>query len=243
MESQRQFYEEFFASELELPVEKLKQGTRLEVLAELIGGRKFEKALIIGCGQGDEIKLLSADSAAALDLSLNALLTAAKKVPSAGYLQGNALQLPFDSNTFDVALCSEVIEHVPDAGQLVSEIARVLKPDGRFYLSTPNWFSWWGFARKLAEFFLRRPVTSGGQPIDNWFYAKDLRKLLDPYFTVEKRRGIWYFPPTGLGMTRLPDKIVAPVMGFFMPVERVLSRTFPGFGHMHALCSVRKSNG
>lgn len=42
------------------------------------------------------------------------------------------------SATFDGVVCVEVIEHVPDDDALVRQIARVLKPGGWLYMTTPN---------------------------------------------------------------------------------------------------------
>lgn len=47
-------------------------------------------------------------------------------------------RLPFNSRTFDIVICSEVIEHVNAKETLVSEISRVLKYKGWLILSTPN---------------------------------------------------------------------------------------------------------
>lgn len=49
--------------------------------------------------------------------------------------------LPFADNTFDLILFSEVFEHLRiDLIFTISEIKRVLKPGGKFILSTPNFF-------------------------------------------------------------------------------------------------------
>jgi SAM-dependent methyltransferase len=45
---------------------------------------------------------------------------------------GDAENLPFESNTFDVAIMDAVLEHIPDVGKAFSEVARVLKPGGIF---------------------------------------------------------------------------------------------------------------
>ena len=45
---------------------------------------------------------------------------------------GNAEDLPFKDNTFDVAIMDAVLEHIPDVGKAFSEVARVLKPRGVF---------------------------------------------------------------------------------------------------------------
>jgi 2-polyprenyl-3-methyl-5-hydroxy-6-metoxy-1,4-benzoquinol methylase len=46
--------------------------------------------------------------------------------------------LPFDDNSFDIALCIEGIEHVDAQHRLVQELQRVLKPGGTLIVSTPN---------------------------------------------------------------------------------------------------------
>ncbi len=48
---------------------------------------------------------------------------------------GNAL--PFAEGSFDTVLCTEVLEHVPEPGQLVRQMARVLKPGGRLLCTVP----------------------------------------------------------------------------------------------------------
>ena len=49
--------------------------------------------------------------------------------------------LPFEDNSFDVAISNHVLEHVPNQQLHLDEIHRVLKKGGIFYLATPN--RWW----------------------------------------------------------------------------------------------------
>lgn len=46
------------------------------------------------------------------------------------YVMGDAMRLPLQSNSFDVASCTQVYEHVPDPHQMMEEILRILKPGG-----------------------------------------------------------------------------------------------------------------
>lgn len=46
--------------------------------------------------------------------------------------------LPFEGNSFDVIICTEVIEHIHNPSKAVSEMARVLKSTGRVFITTPN---------------------------------------------------------------------------------------------------------
>ncbi len=45
---------------------------------------------------------------------------------------GDAEDLPFEDNTFDVAIMDAVLEHIPDVSKAFTEVARVLKPSGVF---------------------------------------------------------------------------------------------------------------
>lgn len=58
--------------------------------------------------------------------------------PNLVYTWGDAMQLDFPDQHFDVVVCSHVYEHVPDAESLFSEIHRVLKPGGFCYFSGNN---------------------------------------------------------------------------------------------------------
>lgn len=52
---------------------------------------------------------------------------------------GDALALPYDDETFDVVLISEVLEHVPDDDRAIAEFVRVLKPGGVAAVTVPRW--------------------------------------------------------------------------------------------------------
>ena len=56
----------------------------------------------------------------------------------ADFIEGDAMRLPFQASTFDIILCLQVYEHVPDDKILAAEIFRVLKPDGTVLFSGPN---------------------------------------------------------------------------------------------------------
>lgn len=52
-------------------------------------------------------------------------------------LFGSVMELPFADNVFDVVLCTEVLEHIPEPQKTLSEFFRVLKPTGHVILSVP----------------------------------------------------------------------------------------------------------
>lgn len=51
---------------------------------------------------------------------------------------GDGMQMPFADNTFNVVICAQIYEHVPDASRLLADIHRVLKPGGVCYFAAGN---------------------------------------------------------------------------------------------------------
>ena len=49
-----------------------------------------------------------------------------------------AHRLPYEDGAFDLVVCMEVIEHVPNQLHLISEMARIVRPGGRAIVTTPN---------------------------------------------------------------------------------------------------------
>jgi SAM-dependent methyltransferase len=64
--------------------------------------------------------------------------------PPEGALIADAAALPLDDASVDGVLCSNLLEHTPDARAVIREIERVLRPGGWGYISWTNWYSPWG---------------------------------------------------------------------------------------------------
>lgn len=59
-------------------------------------------------------------------------------------VRGSGLALPIASGSVDIALSSNVLEHVPDPETMADEMVRIIKPGGTIYLSWTPWLSPWG---------------------------------------------------------------------------------------------------
>ncbi len=62
---------------------------------------------------------------------------------------GNAYELPFDSNSYDVATAMGLIEYLENETVFLQEANRVLKPGGMFIITFPNYYSPWRAINRL----------------------------------------------------------------------------------------------
>jgi ubiquinone/menaquinone biosynthesis C-methylase UbiE len=151
----------------------------------------------------------------------------------------DALRLPFAKQSFDLVICSEVLEHVPQDRQFFNELLRVLKPDRNLVVSVPR--AWperlcWrlsadyqqaegGHIRIYLKKRLFALMRSCGLLIEDWHYAHSLHapywwlKCLLPkggrsqrLLDLYHRLLVWEImsQPPGL---RLLDRLLNPVMG------------------------------
>lgn len=98
--------------------------------------------LEIGCGTGKLLQRLAAHwpelTGVGLDFSAE-MLHQARLTTSApdrlSFVQGNSQDLPLADQLFEAVFCSISFLHYLDPVQVMGEVARVLKPDGQFFLA------------------------------------------------------------------------------------------------------------
>lgn len=113
--------------------------------AELAG---FGSILDVGCGDGQISRLasrLGASRVVGIDPTWNQVRVAAERDGGPVFARAGAAELPFADGTFDAVVACLVFEHIRDVDSAISEVARVLRPGGRFafflnhpLLQTPN---------------------------------------------------------------------------------------------------------
>ena len=89
----------------------------------------------LGCGPGYYTAALRARGATVIAIDNDA-----GGLPE-GALVADAEALPVPDGAADGVVCSNLLEHTPDAEAVVREIERVLRPGGWAYLSWTNWYS------------------------------------------------------------------------------------------------------
>ena len=82
-----------------------------------------------------------AEELAEVDTMLQAMGQAgeAPKSAKAQVVVGDALALPYPDGAFDTVIASEILEHIPEDGTAIAELARVLKPGGTLAVTVPRW--------------------------------------------------------------------------------------------------------
>ncbi len=131
-------------------------GRRTETILSVIPFDFNGAALEVGCGTGAITRgiapLLS-------DLTVSDISEALAQATSEKYgcksVTADATKLSFEDCTFDLVISSECIEHTPDPKKCISEMLRVLKPEGILILTTPNRL-WWPVVRFSQIVKIRR---------------------------------------------------------------------------------------
>ncbi len=126
-----------------------------------------------GTGYGDEILSQAGLEVIAGDLSSDAVRGANEAYPCAGRVVFNAEALPLRSETFDAAVCFEVMEHVHHPDKLCAEIAAAVRPGGTVMVSVPS-------EENLHEKLRPNPYHL------RLYSPETLREQLQPYFTVDE---------------------------------------------------------
>jgi SAM-dependent methyltransferase len=101
--------------------------------------------LDLGCGTGETTRKLTARGCNAVGLDISALFLKPQGTQHAAqnskFVVGDIVRLPFQSQSVSCVCMNDVIEHVPDTDQLLREIIRVVRPDGKVIIVSPNLLS------------------------------------------------------------------------------------------------------
>jgi SAM-dependent methyltransferase len=93
-----------------------------------------------GCNTGEATGSYArrADYTAGVDVDPESVERARREQPGVDFEVATIERLPFDDGRFDAVVCLDVLEHVEDDVAALSELHRVLRPDGTLILTTPH---------------------------------------------------------------------------------------------------------
>jgi SAM-dependent methyltransferase len=198
-------------------------------LAALAGAREGMRVLDVGSGLGGSARYLASEfgcRVTGVDLTpqyCDAAETLTKLVGMEGLVEfrrGSALELPFDDASFDLVWTEHAQMNVADKPRFYREIARVLRPGGRFVfqdlLAGPDgppyfpvhWANEPGLSFLIAPEELRELLEAGGFQLLAW---RDTTAAATAWFFagIESRRK-YGLPPFGLHLLlgeNAPQKI------------------------------------
>jgi len=115
---------------------------RINLGLRMIADRHYAKALEVGYGAGAVLLAIAArvDELHGIDLDADPAPVQAwlaQHGRSARLLKCSVYELPYEAGGFDLVVCFSVFEHLHQYEQGLHEVARVLKPGGRFLLGMP----------------------------------------------------------------------------------------------------------
>jgi ubiquinone/menaquinone biosynthesis C-methylase UbiE len=148
--------------------------------------------------------------------------------------------IPLESNTVDVAVCSEVLEHILDYNKAMSELYRVMKPGSTLLFSMPNGNSMLYGLSKIRNRRILAKLDETKEQNKSWeqmrhfsFTHKKIDKIAtDAGFRIEGRHGAH--------VIRLPHKLRSKLMSDFpnlfsgyIKLNNILGNTIPYFGSFY----------
>lgn len=132
---------------------------------------ELEESIVdIGCGTGSILRTLRDRGFTRLH-GLEQSEYAVKRLSAEGIpmSRGDLLNMPFEEAQFDVAIASQVLEHVIRRNRFCGELSRIVKPSGKVLISVPN--------NRLG------PISDPDHVIV--YDARSLRAFLERHWVVE----------------------------------------------------------
>jgi SAM-dependent methyltransferase len=142
------------------------------VKLDLAGTRILE----VGSGSAPQSLVFSSSNRVFADISFDQMLILQNQGYPCVVAHGDAL--PFAPESFDLVICTDVIEHIENDEHCLKEIRHTLKDGGWLVLSVPHRMDYYGGADIEAGHFRRYEVAA-------------LREKLSDGFTVESLFPIW----------------------------------------------------
>ena len=205
----------------------------LDVIREPSAGRDV---LEVGAGTGLIMKGLSGTvkKLVGLDISRGMLKTASER--GFDVVQGSATALPFEDEQFDLVYSFKVLAHIPDIEGALSEMSRVLRPDGMLIAEFYNAHS----IRNLAKRFGGPGDISASRTeadvFCRWDTPAKILRYLPPDVKFEGWRGVRVFTPAAAAFKLPGINAILPAIE-----RRALNSRLARFGgFLIAVCRKRR---
>lgn len=153
-----------------------------------------ESVLELGCGTGnvwhENRERIPANVQVVLsDLSAGMLQEARRRLVGTEtdftYREIDAQRIPFPDESFDVILANHMLYHVPNRAKALSEVYRVLKSGGRFYVGTNDWTHLQELRELVTRFNIKTAMLPPGR-IPDFFDLENAAEELLVHFSKHR---------------------------------------------------------
>jgi dolichol-phosphate mannosyltransferase len=153
-----------------IPLQRWWQRRRYEIILNFIGDRM--NVLDVGCGSTQILN--GAPQMVGIDILASKLRFMRR--PGRRLINASLYALPFRDEAFEVVVCSQVIEHVPEREEVFTELIRLVKPGGSLILGTPDYGSWqWPVIERIYDFV--QPAGYADEHITHYTRNRLIEKL------------------------------------------------------------------
>ena len=174
-------------------VRYVEQG-RLAIIRRMVGSAAGLRILEVGSGGGHVLRMFPEARLTAVDVSKVFLDTAKQNLQGydCEFHLGELGDLDLPEASFDRIICTEVLEHTEAPEEVLSQIRRLLKPDGRAVITVPVDPLIDGLKKVVrktpAGWLLRNRINWGGDEyhLHKW-WPGEFAKLLERDFVIEER--------------------------------------------------------
>jgi|SRR3989344_3658183 len=139
-----------------------------DLLGRFIPHKNDSKILDFGCSSGEFVRYIQNlnYNVSGCDVSIEAIEKGQQKgISNLSVVQNN--HLDYSSESFDVVLALDVIEHLEEEGPAIKEIHRVLKRGGLFIIFVPAYQFLWGIEDETSHHYRRYSSRSLLKVIQN----------------------------------------------------------------------------
>ncbi|HEY7968033.1 MAG TPA: class I SAM-dependent methyltransferase [Solirubrobacteraceae bacterium] len=171
---------------------------RRRIIDELMRGLSLDgdaQILDAGCGSGrNMVDLARLGSVTGVEIS-DASVERARLRDVGEVLQCSLTELPVADDSFDVAVCLDVIEHIEDEHGALGEMLRVVRPGGSLVVTVPAYQWLWSdhdvinhhFRRYTSRTLSRATAAAGWRTVRVSYFNAALLPIAIPYRLLARR--------------------------------------------------------
>lgn len=191
----------------------------------------FKQVLEVGCGPGEILKtmkrLFFQCQWMGVDLAEKTILNNRKRIPWAEFEVLDIERKYFSDRSFDLVICSEVIEHCVDQEKVFQHLSQMISKGGHLLLTFPLGKIYpterhYGHVKHPTVEEIHRYAINHGMHIKEVFYFGTFYQFVKKLINLDPKRALAEF---GTGQYSFLKKMIAHVLYYcsFINIQKILS--------------------